>query len=143
MHRTLIVAALFAAAALVACKNEKPSSSERTATGGGPRNDTKVPEVHYSSAPADIERGKELFAEKGCNGCHYVGGGVHTAPDLKGVTARRDKQWLATLIVRPDLLLKDDPTVKEQLATHTTKMVNQNISDRELDMMMSYLKANE
>lgn len=150
MYRSIIVAALFATSTFAssACKKESPSSSEReapvpTAAGGGPSAEVSVPDVHYSSAPADIAKGEELFATKSCNACHHIGGDKESGVDLKGVTARRDKQWIAKMLVRPDVLFKEDPTAQDLLKTHYIPMVNQGVDDRELVLLMSYLKANE
>lgn len=123
-------------------QEEGAPSSPPTATGGGLA-DLKVPDVQYSSAPADIEKGKELFTAKGCNACHKIGGGKLVGPDLKGVTARRDRTWLIKMISRPDLMVKEDPTAKELLKTHLTPMPNQGVTEADLGPLLSYLKANE
>jgi protein SCO1 len=47
-----------------------------------------------------LDRGQYTFANH-CAACHTIGGGEHFGPDLKGVTARRDRQWLARFIVTP------------------------------------------
>lgn len=102
-----------------------------------------VPDVTYSTAQADIDKGKEVFVAKGCNACHKIGGGKLVGPDLKGVTARRDKQWIAKMILRPDLMVKEDPTAKDLFKTYMTAMPNQGVPESDLPAVMSYLKANE
>lgn len=43
----------------------------------------------------DVETGKALFFERGCIGCHNIGGkGGKTGPDLANVGKRRDAQWI-------------------------------------------------
>lgn len=43
----------------------------------------------------DVETGKTLFFERGCIGCHSIGGqGGKIGPDLANVGARRDTQWI-------------------------------------------------
>lgn len=132
--------------ALFGCKKDDAATSateDTGATGGGPSTEIKVPDVQYSSAPADIDKGKQLFAAKGCNACHKLGEGKLVGPDLKGVTARRDKQWIAKMIMRPDLMVKEDPVAKELFKVHLTPMPNQGVTEAELPAIMSYLKANE
>ncbi len=150
MYRSVTVAALCALSAVAACKKEQPTPTESeqpaaSATGaGGPTvSDIKVPDVQYSTNQADIDKGKELFTAKGCNACHKIGGGKLVGPDLKGVTARRDKQWIAKMISRPDIMIKEDPTAKDLFKTHLTPMPNQGVSEADLAPIMSYLKANE
>ena len=41
------------------------------------------------------------FYEQRCRACHSIGGGPALGPDLKGVTERKDRQWLAQFIVDP------------------------------------------
>ncbi len=139
--------AMVLAVLLLSCRGrdqpeEQAPAPPPTATGGGLA-DLKVPDVQYSSAPADIERGKELFTQKGCNACHKLGGGKLVGPDLKGVTARRERQWITKMILRPDLMVKEDPAARELLKTHLTPMPNQGIAESDLMPLLSYLKANE
>ncbi len=141
--RTALVTGLAAAGGLVHCKKDPvpdPTASEAQ-TGGGPT--ITAPEVAYSDDPQVVERGEQAFAQKGCNACHKIGGGKLVGPDLKGVTARRDKQWLAKMILHPDQMVKSDPIAIELFKTHLTPMPNQGVTEEELVAIMSYLKANE
>lgn len=152
MTRMALVAALVSGIAFVACKKEEAASSSEPssapsaanpAAGGGALAALKVPDVTYSTAQADIDKGKEVFAAKGCNGCHKIGGGKLVGPDLKGVTGRRDKQWIAKMILHPDVMTKEDPTAKDLFKTYLTQMPNQGVPEGDLPALMSYLKANE
>jgi protein SCO1/2 len=57
----------------------------------------------FAEVPAKLtlDRGQYTFANH-CAACHTIGGGDHFGPDLKGVTARRDHDWLARFIVSPE-----------------------------------------
>lgn len=138
---TLVAALVFGVAAF-GCKKDQ-AAGEGGAAGGGPVDQIKVPDIQYSTAQADIDKGKELFTAKGCNACHKLGGGKLVGPDLKGVTARRDKQWIAKMIMKPDVMIKEDPVAKELFKTHLTPMPNQGVTEADLPLIMSYLKANE
>ena len=116
MTKIGLVALLVSGVAFAACKKEETTAAEPAssapaaspAAGGGALAALKVPDVAYSTAQADIDKGKDLFTAKGCNGCHKIGGGKLVGPDLKGVTGRRDKQWIVKMILRPDLMVKED-----------------------------------
>ena len=57
-----------------------------------------------------LDRGQYTFANH-CAACHTIGAGEHFGPDLKGVTARRDHDWLARFIVSPEKVREaGDPT---------------------------------
>ena len=104
----------------------------------------EVPTFTVSTDPADIKKGEELFASKGCVACHKIGGGKLVGPDLKGVTARRDETWLKKMILHPDVMLKEDEAAKKLLAEHLTPMPNQNVDPiKELPFIVAYLKSVE
>jgi mono/diheme cytochrome c family protein len=145
---TVRVAMASLALVLVACSKGSGGGEEATSTAApapaaGQATAINVPDVHYSVAQPDLDRGKELFAQKGCNACHKIGGGKLVGPDLKGVTARRDKQWIAKMILRPDVMVKEDPTAKDLFKTYMVAMPNQGVAENDLPPLMSYLKANE
>src|SRR5262245_33979905 len=53
-----------------------------------------VPELGAPSEdPAMIARGEEVFAARGCGGCHAFGSKL-VGPDLVGVTERRSVTWM-------------------------------------------------
>jgi protein SCO1/2 len=79
-------------------------------------------QVHLPTAQATGDRaymvstarpGQALFT-KLCAACHTVGGGDRVGPDLRGVTARREHDWLTTFIANPiKMLAKKDPAALE------------------------------
>ncbi len=56
----------------------------------------------YAATPGG--QGQAIFEQK-CQGCHSIGGGQIVGPDLKGVTSRRDRDWLISFITSPDQLI--------------------------------------
>jgi mono/diheme cytochrome c family protein len=101
-----------------------------------------VPKIKVSSSKVDIAKGQEMFAAKGCVACHKVGGGKLVGPDLKGVMTRRDQDWVAKFILRPDLMLAQDPEAKKLLTQYFVPMPNQNVDPKsELPLILAYLKS--
>jgi mono/diheme cytochrome c family protein len=49
------------------------------------------------------------FFDDNCAMCHAIGGPPGGAPDLKGVTKRRDRSWLTRFILNPEDTAKADP----------------------------------
>lgn len=166
MKRALIAALLVAAA----CNNEKKEAgfedldfghgaeTTRQAEAAKPTEAPKVveapkpapeapfvvPKFVISTDAAIIAQGKDLFSSKGCVGCHKIGGGKLVGPDLKGVTARREQDWVSKMILRPDLMVKEDETAKKLLAEHMVPMPNQNVdAAKELPLLVAFLKSNE
>jgi cytochrome c2 len=86
------------------------------------------------------ETGKALFQTKGCVACHTIGKGKLVGPDLKGVTDRRDKEWLTNWLKDPDTMIRTDPTAKELLKEFLVPMPNQGLTDEDIKALMAYLK---
>jgi cytochrome c2 len=86
------------------------------------------------------EKGEALFQSKGCVACHTIGKGKLVGPDLKGVTDRRDKEWITKWLKDPDTMIQTDPTAKELLKQFLVPMPNQGLTDEDIQAIMAYLK---
>ncbi len=86
--------------------------------------------------------GEALFI-KACAPCHTVGRGDFVGPDLKGVTARRDRAWLIRYLVAPDVLRnKKDPIAVELDAKYKgVSMPNLGLSEVDAGDIIVYLDA--
>jgi protein SCO1 len=93
-----------------------------------------------SDAPS-TDRGTYLFKSR-CAACHTVGGGDSIGPDLRGITAVRDHEWLSRFIQTPDKLL----AAKDPIATALFKkyngvpMPNLRLTPVDAEALMGYLK---
>jgi mono/diheme cytochrome c family protein len=85
-------------------------------------------------------QGESLFQAKGCVGCHTVGGGRLTGPDLDGIAERREFGWLMAMVQRPDSMLQNDEVAKELLAEYMTPMVNMGVTQEEALAIYEYLR---
>jgi len=94
----------------------------------------------HTEESAEVAKGKELFQSKGCVACHTIGSGKLTGPDLKGVTERRQEEWLKQWIKSPDTMVFSDPIAKELLAEYMVPMPNQGLTDQEVIEVITYLK---
>src|SRR5688572_8115601 len=83
-----------------------------------------LPAQHYQSNavanafvvdPARAESGRVVFASRGCIGCHTVGKGELSAPDLGGLFERRSVDWVKKWLRDPPAMLATDDTAKELL----------------------------
>jgi mono/diheme cytochrome c family protein len=85
-------------------------------------------------------QGENLFQTKGCVGCHTMGGGRLTGPDLDGVTERREFNWVMAMVLRPDSMLQNDDVAKELLAEYMTPMVNMGVTQEEALAIYEYMR---
>ncbi|WP_343213536.1 c-type cytochrome [Geobacter grbiciae] len=88
--------------------------------------------------------GKALFQAK-CSPCHTIGGGRLVGPDLKGVTARRDRGWLERFISAPDKVLASGDPVAAKLFQESNKvpMPNLGLDQDQVNVLLDYLSAPE
>jgi mono/diheme cytochrome c family protein len=64
-----------------------------------------------ATSPA-FAQGAEQFFNNNCAACHTIGRGKLTGPDLKDVTARRDRAWLERFIADPAAMIASgDPYI--------------------------------
>src|SRR5256712_2477065 len=56
----------------------------------------------YADVPTFTFDAGEYTFRNHCAACHTIGRGDHLGPDLLGVSATRDREWLARFIVDPD-----------------------------------------
>lgn len=88
------------------------------------------------------DQGQQIFTQK-CSGCHTVGGGKLVGPDLKGVTALRDKQWLQEFIANPNSKFDSgDPIATQLLADfNNLRMPVLGLSATDVDAVIAYLET--
>jgi cytochrome c len=104
-----------------------------------------APAVSMEAPTGDVDaalasQGEGLFQSKGCVGCHTIGGGRLTGPDLEGVTDRREFNWIVAMVVRPDSMLQNDDTAKQLLQEYMTPMVNMGVTQEEARAIYEYLR---
>ena len=87
------------------------------------------------------EAGRELFVRRGCKGCHTVGVGRASGPDLFGVTERRPVDWLKAFLKNTGEMLDTDPVANALLKAHNnTRMPTIRMTDQEIDAIIHYLQ---
>lgn len=85
--------------------------------------------------------GQLLFHNR-CAACHTFGKGDHLGPDLKGVTARRERAWLVRFLAEPEKMrASKDPIAVELAKRYKVLMPNLALTNKELEELMTYLEA--
>ena len=60
----------------------------------------------FAVTPVAAQAPAQVF-EQTCAACHSIGGGPRLGPDLSGVTARRDRDWLVRFILNPQAVVDE------------------------------------
>jgi mono/diheme cytochrome c family protein len=133
------------AAGLMACAGKEAAPQPAPEAPTAPTQTViEVPSFAISTKSEDIAKGQDAFAAKGCTACHKIGGGRLVGPDLKGVTARRQEVWIKKMILRPDVMVKEDDVARKLLAEYMTPMPNQGVDPTsDLPVILAYLKSVE
>lgn len=101
----------------------------------------------YASAPQlrNISTGEQLYRTR-CATCHTINGseaGGGLGPDLLGVTARRESDWLLRWLQAPDRMLAEkDPIAMELYEAYgNLAMPNMRLNRQEAGDLLDYLAA--
>jgi cytochrome c551/c552 len=86
--------------------------------------------------------GEKLFRSKTCSTCHAFGLRI-TGPDLAGVTRRRTAAWIEAQILRPEVMLREDPISKELLGEYAVPMPNLGIKPEEARALVEFMKKKD
>jgi mono/diheme cytochrome c family protein len=124
-------------AVLAACGREAREGERQEAAAAAPA------PLQTPTGPVDealAEHGERVYQAKGCIGCHTLGGGRLSGPDLQGVTDRRAYDWFVPWVMNPDSMLKVDPIAKQLLAEYMTPMLGTGITRDDARALWEYLR---
>jgi mono/diheme cytochrome c family protein len=96
-----------------------------------------------TTAAASAQEAATLFKES-CKGCHTIGGGRLTGPDLKDVTKRKDRDWLAAFIANPQAVIDSGDPYAQQLkdeARGAVMTVPAGLSRERIDSLLDLIEA--
>ena len=144
--RCIVVAVSILAAGILAagCGGNGASDQEGWVEKGGATSPLDVG-PRASETPVNEElaaRGEKLFKSKTCSTCHGFGTRI-TGPDLAGVTARRSATWIEAQILRPDVMLREDPISRELLGEYAVPMPNLGIQQDEAKALVEFMKKKD
>ena len=85
--------------------------------------------------------GQLLFHNR-CAACHTFGKGDNLGPDLQGLTARRERNWIVRYLAEPEKMrAAKDPIALELAKNHKVLMPNLSLTNKELGELIEYLEA--
>jgi mono/diheme cytochrome c family protein len=154
MRPVSTICALIFMAALAGCGGKASTSSASSGSSGSAAT-TSSSSAPGGALPAGLdqgprageaavdesktEAGEKLFQTKGCSACHGFGKRV-SCPDLLGVTHRRTAQWMASQILHPEIMTKQDPISRGLFAQYSLQMPNQGLTADEAHAVIEFLK---
>lgn len=104
-------------------------------------NEGKIGPSYAEMKPLVMDPGKYLFQSR-CEGCHTVGKGDKVGPDLMGLTARRERSWVAGYVNDPEKMRKSgDPAALDLMKRFKIRMPSQGLSREEMGSLLKYLAS--
>ena len=97
----------------------------------------------YAEAkPLSIDKGQFLFQSR-CEACHTIGAGDRLGPDLKGVTQRRDRNWLTRYVAQPEKMLAEGDPIATGLFKQykQVRMPNVELGTDDVAAVLSFIAA--
>src|SRR5215468_10187852 len=109
------------------------------------RNEVRQPKFNEASNTGyalDLQPGQALF-KKLCAPCHTIGVGDRVGPDLRDVTDRRERAWLESYIMHPDLARAgNDPVAVGLVAKFPgVRMPPLGLAEADATDLIAYLRA--
>jgi protein SCO1/2 len=102
-----------------------------------------TPISSYADAPkpAAFDFGAYTYARR-CGACHTIGGGETLAPDLLGVTDRRDRAWLTRFIAAPNQMRTEGDSAALALRAKypRVQMPNLTLTDEEVTAVIDFVR---
>lgn len=100
----------------------------------------EVAAIEIPASEKDELIGQSLFRGR-CAGCHTLGAGERIGPDLKEVTLRRKREWIAQYLLAPDrMLASKDPIAVALAKSHKVPMPNLGLTHEQVDELIAYLE---
>jgi nitrite reductase (NO-forming) len=87
-----------------------------------------------------VKKGKTLWTQRACSGCHSIGKGKLAGPDLAHLTDRRTVEWVQKWLGNTTSMLESDETAKALLAEYNnTKMPDFKMKDEDALAVIHYI----
>lgn len=140
--RSIALVSLAALSFTVGCAKQPEGAAAAPGGADGPATIVVPANLLDLVAKADAKQGEALYLSKGCKACHNLTDVKLVGPGFKGVTARRSLTWMAKMILKPEVMIKEDDEAKKLFAAMMTPMANQNVAaETELPALLAFLKT--
>ena len=121
-----------------------PTSTAAAADASNPKGTGKFTDVKLTH-PLDeamITKGKAIFDVK-CSACHKLSGEKLVGPGWKGVTDRRQPEWIMNFITNTDVMLNKDTAAQAMVEKCMVRMPNQNLTDDDARHILEFMRNND
>lgn len=121
------------------------SSGTSTANeGSNPKGIGKYTNVELTH-PLDekmVAAGQNIYNVK-CGSCHKLTNEKLVGPGWKGVTDRRQPEWIMNFVTNTEEMIEKDTAAQNLLEVCLVKMPNQNLSEQDARSILEFMRKND
>lgn len=120
------------------------SNTPSTETVNDPKGVGKFKNVELTH-PLDekmVSSGKSIYDVK-CASCHKLTNEKLVGPGWKGVTDRRQPEWIMNFVTNTEEMLHKDTAAQNLLEVCLVQMPNQNLSDDDARSVLEFMRKND
>ena len=153
---TIIILIAFSSFSIFSCTSNTPTDKDHTqqtitktdtvvishginSKGIGRFKDVKLT---HPLDPAMIASGQSIFQAK-CIACHKLTDEKLVGPGWKGVTDRREPEWIMNFTTNTQVMLDKDLSAQADLVTCLVRMPNQDLSDDQARSIVEFMRQND
>ena len=146
-----ILAVVVGAIACNSSSNKGNESSGDTSSGTSGANEGSNPKGigKYTNVelthPLDekmVAAGQNIYNVK-CGSCHKLTNEKLVGPGWKGVTDRRQPEWIMNFVTNTEEMIEKDTAVQNLLEVCLVKMPNQNLSEQDARSVLEFMRNND
>jgi hypothetical protein len=154
MNRRITLLTILSITVLVvlnACISKTPTHKERLDTEALTKNQSeqhgtlmKSSDVHLTNPLNEqwVIEGRNIYDVK-CQPCHKLTSEKLVGPGWKGVTQRRQPEWILNMITNVETMLEKDPQAQRLLEECIVRMPNQNLNLEEARKVLEFQRSND
>ncbi len=89
-----------------------------------------------------IAEGKSIYDLK-CQSCHRLTDEKLVGPGWKGVSKKRQPEWIMNMITNVEMMLEKDPEAQKMLEECLVRMPNQNLTREDARKVLEFIRSND
>ncbi len=124
--------------------NEEASSSTNSSAADDAKGIGKFTHVDVSATidKSMVAAGQKIYDLK-CSACHHLDGTKLVGPGWKGITQRRQPEWIMNFVTNTDENLDKNAQAMSLLEECMVRMPNQNLSDDDARRILEFMRNND